>query len=158
MDEISVFNNFRNLLKSSDINVLQLVPPGGQAPLSLSYTSDTTKTKRIIFPDFLGVSKNNILLGELKPKFSKNDFLKLNDFHKSKDGYINLVHSLKRWSNFKYSRLDTAVHLLLIHSQESAIPKESVKQFIFSSNNEFIFLNNNQKETYNFSISIVDLF
>ena len=96
MDEISVFNNFRNLLKSTDIDVLQLVPPGGQAPLSLTYESRTTQQKKIIFPDFLGINKNNILLGELKPKFSKDDFLKLKDFQKSKDGYRNLLNLLNK--------------------------------------------------------------
>tara|TARA_B100000886_G_scaffold75680_1_gene49017 strand:- start:719 stop:1195 length:477 start_codon:yes stop_codon:yes gene_type:complete len=158
MDEISVFNNFRNLLKSTDIDVLQLVPPGGQAPLSLTYESETTQKKKIIFPDFLGINKNNILLGELKPKFSKDDFLKLKDFQKSKDGYRNLLNLLKRRSSLNFSKLDIAVHLLLIHSQVSAIPKESIKQVIFLTNSKFIFLSENKKETHNSNISIVELF
>tara|TARA_B100001115_G_C15771244_1_gene378469 strand:- start:234 stop:710 length:477 start_codon:yes stop_codon:yes gene_type:complete len=157
MDEISVFNNFRNLLKSKDIDVLQLVPPGGQAPLSLTYESKKTQMKKIIFPDFLGVIKNNILLGELKPKFSKDDFLKLKDFQESKDGYRNLLNLLKRRSNLNFNESDIAVHLLLIHSQESATSKESIKQVIFLTDSEFIFLSENKRETHNLNVSLVEL-
>ena len=56
-----------------------------------------------------------------------------------------------------FNESDIAVYLLLIHSQESATSKESIKQVIFLTDSEFIFLSENKRETYNLNVSLVEL-
>ena len=64
-------------------------------------------------------------------------------------GAIKSNKAAAKTNALNFNESDIAVHLLLIHSQESATSKESIKQVIF--------LSENKKETYNFNVSLVSL-
>ncbi|OCY13314.1 MAG: hypothetical protein BEV12_24255 [Microcystis aeruginosa CACIAM 03] len=76
MTELLVFNRFRQTLQKSQVNSVQLVPPGGQAPLSITYRSPNN-IRRTVFPNFLGHMGGHIFLGELKPLYSAQDSRKV---------------------------------------------------------------------------------
>ena len=75
MLEIDVFNSARAWLAQEGAAVIQLVPPGGQAPLSLSFKVEDKL--RTVFPDLLVLKEEVIWVGELKPKFDRRDHAKL---------------------------------------------------------------------------------
>lgn len=75
MLEVDVFNSMRTWLRQEGAEVFQLVPPGGQAPLSLSFKVDGKL--RTVFPDLLALRGEVIWVGELKPKFDRRDHAKL---------------------------------------------------------------------------------
>jgi len=74
--EINLCNLLRNYLINNNSNIIQLVSPGGQANLSITYNLSSGK-KKTIFPDLIAIFNNNIIIGEIKPKYSINDEAKL---------------------------------------------------------------------------------
>lgn len=75
MREIEVFNATRTYLAVNGFTVLQLVPPGGQAPISVTFDDGTRK--RTCYPDLIAWKDGTLWIGELKAGFSGSDYEKL---------------------------------------------------------------------------------
>ena len=75
LTEIEVFNATRAYLAAGRFTVLQLVPPGGQAPISLTFHDGIRK--RTCFPDLIAWKTDTLWIGELKSGFSAADHDKI---------------------------------------------------------------------------------
>ena len=128
--EIGVFNKTRTLLNKLHLDVFQLVPPGGQAPLSLTYQMSNCSRKKTIYPDLIAADDSFLYIGELKPKYSSSDAQKLNQISQSTDafhGIFSLIQTRRR----KPVPDGVRLALLLIHEQETAPPHKKLFQIIF---------------------------
>lgn len=110
--ETRLVNQLREHLLSNKFTIAQLVSPGGQCHLSISFTDSKTGKKRTAFPDLVCFSDKEIIIGEVKPKFSKADKSKLLSLKSSADADLNIRKTLSR----KYSELENLPLIyLLIH-------------------------------------------
>lgn len=71
MTETEVFNAVRSYLATLGAVSLQLVPPGGQASISITFTQDGRR--KTCFPDLIAWLDGTIWVGELKPRYSEQD-------------------------------------------------------------------------------------
>jgi len=124
--ESSVANRLRAYLLKNHYRIVQLVTPGGQCPISLSYTVDGRK--KTCFPDLICFSPDKILIGEIKANFSLRDKIKLLQIKNSPDGTQNLLNLICR--RFKECSETKPVLYLLIHEEASAAPDDSLVQLI----------------------------
>ena len=125
--ECQIANNFRNYLTEKSYNIVQLIYPGGQASISINYTNDYGE-KKFCYPDVIAFSNNEILIGEIKPRFSGDDYKKLIRLKNSI--LTNIYNIIERYSKCNIDTLP--ISYCLIHKQHS--PPEcqfGIKQYIF---------------------------
>jgi len=124
LSEMQVFNAVRRHLHEIAADVLQLVAPGGQAPLGLTFNKSSSR--RTVFPDLLAVKGNFIIVGEMKPRYSKVDHVKLLEI---KDCASDQVFALIE--RRRVDLQDPKILILLCHSQVASGRHEDVGQWIF---------------------------
>ncbi len=132
LSELEVFNKLRYSLDASGVRVVQLVPPGGQAPLSISFRVQGG-VRRTVFPDMISYADQNIFIGELKPTYSKADAHKLLSINTSPDGrnaILELVARVARLPSLRSARL----HFVLVHAGSLASSPLGLRQVRFSNN------------------------
>ena len=134
--EINICNNLRLYLSSEFWNVIQLVSPGGQALISYTYTDTVFQKKVTVFPDLICIKNNNILIGEVKPKFSQADEGKLLRLSKSEE----LPNFLKTIFSRRGINIDVPFNIrtLLIHADPKP-PESKVDQLVLGSDLNFSF-------------------
>jgi len=132
ISELEVFNKLRYSLDASRVRVVQLVPPGGQAPLSVSFRGQEG-VRRTVFPDMISYADQNIFIGELKPTYSKADADKLLCIKNSPDGrnaILELVARVARLPSLRSAR----IHFVLVHAGSLAAIPLGLRQVRFSNN------------------------
>lgn len=125
--ETNIVNNVRTYLIANGYTILQLVSPGGQSSLSVTYTSPAG-IKRTCFPDLLCFSNQEILVGEIKPKFSLKDKTKLLGIMNSPDATRTIRDLLSRNAGKNLGGLPLT--FVLIHAEEAAPPDDILRQLI----------------------------
>jgi hypothetical protein len=141
--ETDVFNDLRLVLSNSDLEVLQLVPPGGQAPLSLTYIPNSAERPKTVYPDLIAFKNNSIYLGELKPRFSKPDVEKLRNIQGSADAYEKVCRIVRKMGKAPLSKTPTVV-LLLVHTQEVTPKVDGIVQVVFLETDGIVLLGDNK--------------
>lgn len=134
--EIAVFNKLRQLLISNLSNTLQLVPPGGQAPLSITFSAGGNR--RSIFPDLLTCFDSDIIVGEMKPIFSKEDAIKLQKLMTAEDGMREILSLVSRRTGKSLEMKNAHIHFVLIHSGAFKAAPRGINQLRFSGDDVFI--------------------
>lgn len=109
--------------------VVQLVPPGGQARISVTFTLDGVR--RTIFPDMLAIFYGAIWVGEMKPRFSIVDKRKLLKLKHSIDGVASVRDVISR--NVLAPVEGTAVHFCLIHGDVHSDQDPDISQLCFDA-------------------------
>ncbi len=137
--ETDVFNNLREVLANSELEVLQFVPPGGQAPLSLTYIPNAGEPPRTVYPDLIAADSNSIYLGELKPKFSKSDVEKLRSIQGSRDAFEKVCKLVQNRRKVPLPKTPNIV-FLLVHTQEDAPQIDGIIQVVFLAKNGIVLL------------------
>ena len=132
--EIGVFNKTRALLGQLELEVLQLVPPGGQTPLSLTFSPAANARKKTVYPDLLAVDDQFLYVGELKPGYSKSDAQKLHEIGSSPDAFHNICRLAQARCSGTFPDSPILV-LLLLHEQLAAPVHDNLFQIIFSRQN-----------------------
>jgi hypothetical protein len=123
---MEVFNAVRAHLQTIGATTLQLVPPGGQAFISVTFKQD--EQRRTCFPDLIAWSNRTLFLGELKPKFSEQDRLKVIDILE-----LGVDPLIRRCERALGSGEIDEVRGLLCHAQAGVAPAQGVMQWIFGS-------------------------
>lgn len=131
-DETIISNRLYDHLCSHQYSILQLISPGSQATLSLCYKSSNLNRKKTIFPDLIALNQESIIVGEIKPKFSNADKIKLLDIQKSVDGEKCIRSLVYRVSKINVESF--TIKFLLVHGDESAIPDPDIVQLILTEN------------------------
>lgn len=139
--ETDIFNDLRSALGKTNLEILQLVPPGGQAPLSLTYKPSGAERSKTIYPDLIAFDHNAIYLGELKPKFSKSDVDKLRSIQNSSDAFEKVCQVAQKKGSITLSKEPRLV-LLLVHAQENAPKVDGIVQLVFLENDSIVALGN----------------
>ena len=133
--EMQIFNAVRQRLRELDATVLQLVAPGGQAPLGINIT--TPSGRRNCYPDLIAYLNGYLLVGEMKPRYSKADHDKVILMKAyGSSALLGLLH--RRHPTF----LVAEVVGLLCHSQVSYPQLTDVGQWVFGSDQQIIALEN----------------
>jgi len=127
--EVQLANALRRYLIEQNAQILQLVSPGGQATISLTYKDAIGKSKTV-FPDLLAIHNNELLIGEIKPKYSEADELKLIAIKNSVGGFDQVRKLFSRRINENLTNFQ--IKLLLIHAQSDA-PARQIDQLILGS-------------------------
>lgn len=127
MKEIDVFNRTRTFLHVGEFFVVQLVPPGGQAPLSVSFTLEGAR--KTVFPDLLAIKDDLLWIGELKPAYDADDHNKLKALRAY--GESELLDLCERVTKGQHKI--TSVNYVLCHAEQSSNRCHSVYQWIFNS-------------------------
>lgn len=130
MLEIDVFNSARSYLAREDFNVIQLVPPGGQAPFSISFKIEGIQ--KTVFPDLLAVRNGIVWVGEMKPKFDQADHDKLANLHAFAEQEIRSLCERV----MKIDLADHTVNYVLCHSDNTSLACPSTYQWIFGATSE----------------------
>lgn len=130
LDNISqegkIANKFRTYLIDNLYSIIQLIFPGGQAGISINYI-DEYKHKRFCYPDVIAYSKNEIIIGEIKPKFSQLDYQKLIKLKKSTT--TNIYNIVEKHTGKNVQSIP--IIYCLIHGQYPSKKCEfGIKQFI----------------------------
>ena len=132
--EINLCNLLRNYLINNNSNIIQLVSPGGQATLSITYNLFDGK-KKTIFPDLIAVFNDNIIIGEIKPKYSINDEAKLLSLLDSVNASDKIRSLINRYLDFDIK--DMPIRMTLIHGDDGVGVKK-IDQLILGKNNYWI--------------------
>lgn len=117
--EVQLVNSLRRYLAEHNAHILQLVSPGGQATISLTYKDIFGKSKTV-FPDLLAIHNKELLIGEIKPKYSQADELKLITIKNSVGGFDKVRILFSRRINEDLTKFP--IKFLLIHGQSDAPP------------------------------------
>ena len=125
MLEIDVFNCARSYLAREGFTVIQLVPPGGQAPFSISFKIEGAQ--RTVFPDILAIRNGIIWVGEMKPKFDQADHEKLILLHTLAEQEIRSLCERVMKSDLS----DHTANYVLCHSDSASLACPSIYQWIF---------------------------
>lgn len=124
LSELQVFNAVRQRLRELDATVLQLVAPGGQAPLGV--TISKPQGRRTCYPDLIAHMDHPLLIGEMKPRYSAADHQKVVSMKTF--GSTALFGLLRR----QQPRLvATEIAGLLCHSQTNYPELDDVGQWVF---------------------------
>lgn len=124
LSEMQVFNAVRQRLRELDATVLQLVAPGGQAPLGITIL--TPNGRRTCYPDLIAHMGSCLLVGEMKPRYSEADHRKVVSM--ATHGSAALLGLLRR----QQPRLAaTEIVGLLCHSQTNYPQLDDVGQWVF---------------------------
>lgn len=130
MQEIDVFNAVRGYLIAETFKVIQLVPPGGQAPLSVSYLHEGKR--RTIFPDMLALKDRTVWVGEFKPMLDMADYAKLQDLALSGgDAVLDLCVRVTK-GNCPIEE----VRYTLCHGENNTHPVPATYQWVFNASTE----------------------
>lgn len=132
MDEMDVFNATRSHLRNLAASVFQMVPPGGQAPFSITFHDGNRR--RTCYPDFLVVHAGQILVGEMKPRYSVADYRKLIEV--TSFGAEQTRGLLMRNGYAIPPNIDVVG--VLCHAQSTAPPVPRIDQWIFSAEHGFL--------------------
>ena len=135
LSEMQIFNAVRQRLRELDATVLQLVAPGGQAPLGINIT--TPNGRKNCYPDLIAYLDGHLLVGEMKPRYSKADHEKvvLMKTYGSK-ALLGLLHR-----RYPLLLVDNVVGLLC-HSQVRFPQTDDVGQWVFGSDQQIVALEN----------------
>ena len=128
--ETDVFNELRSCLNQTQLEILQLVAPGGQAPLSLTYNPKGAKRPKTVYPDLIAYHNHSIYIGELKPRFSKADAEKLISIRESEDAAETICKIVQRRGKNPLAK-NPAVIFLMVHTQEDAPRVDGIIQVVF---------------------------
>lgn len=153
LTETDVFNDLRALLSNTELQVLQLVPPGGQAPLSLTYTPTGAERPKTVYPDLIAYDDTSIYLGELKPRFSKADVEKLMSIQSSEDALDRICRMVKNKGKTPPPKYPNVV-FLLVHTQEDAPQVEGIVQVVFLRKDGTVLLGDKKAPFYRVSSSL----
>ena len=132
--ETRVANAVYQYLIKSNATVIQFVPPGGQARVSLTYS--TENGKRTIYPDLIAIVEGAIWVGEMKPRFSLADKEKLLKLQMSQDGEIVVRSAVSR--NLRSSCDGLPVRYCLFHGDVNASADSAIAQICFGADGSFI--------------------
>ena len=113
LTEKEIVNKLNEWLLINDYNIIQLIYPGGQATYSIKI-EDQDKKYNIIYPDLITIKDSKIIIGEVKPLFSIEDYNKLLKLHKSSSSKITIINLIKRIINSE--KTDFEIIFWLIHS------------------------------------------
>lgn len=125
--EIQVANAVYQYLIKNNATVVQFVSPGGQARVSLTYSTSTGR--RTIYPDLLAVFGGAIWVGEIKPRFSNADKAKLIALQMSQDGEAVVRDAVFR--NLRSPCIDIPVRYCLFHGNVNASSDPAIDQLCF---------------------------
>ncbi|MEG3085706.1 hypothetical protein U1707_18870 [Sphingomonas sp. PB2P12] len=132
---MQIFNAVRQRLRELDATVLQLVAPGGQAPLGINIT--TPSGRKNCYPDLIAYLDGHLLVGEMKPRYSKSDHEKVVVMKtygsKALLGLFHRRHPLLLVDN---------VVGILCHSQVRYPQTTDVGQWVFGSDQQIVALEN----------------
>jgi hypothetical protein len=131
LSETAVFNGIRAYLAKNEFKVIQLVPPGGQAPISITFDDGTRR--RTCYPDLIAIKNDCLLIGELKPGYSQADHQKLKLILDC--AADELRHSLKSWAPNSETDLFNLIGVLC-HSNAAALPATTVHQLVVAANED----------------------
>lgn len=126
-DETVVANAVRVHLETVNARVLQLVSPGGQATLSITYS--IPEGRKTVFPDVLAIYNHSILVGEIKANFSiadKRKLVALENSDSAREAIRRIVSAI-----LKEPVDQLAIRFALMHSDERATRDEQIEQFCF---------------------------
>lgn len=128
--EILIANWLRGYLTLNNFSIIQLVTSGGQSHMSISYKDTQSNASRCCFPDLICYTNEKIIIGEIKPKFSYADKIKLLSIKDSNDGIHN-IHNIcmRRIPNFKIR----PVQFVLIHGDYSRHADPEIDQLVLLS-------------------------
>lgn len=132
--ETRVANAVYQYLTKIHATVIQFVPPGGQARISLTY--HTSKRRRTIYPDLLAIFEGAIWVGEIKPRFSKSDKEKLLELQLSEDGETVVRSAVSR--NLRSPCDGIPVRYCLLHGDVNATADPAIAQICFGADGSFI--------------------
>jgi hypothetical protein len=124
----------RSYLAAKNYQIIQLVHPGGQAPISLTYRYNTTR--KTVFPDLICLSEDNIIVGEIKPKYSARDKSKLNELENSIDAEKTILKICMKRSDIPDSSYK--IKYILIHGDISSYQVDGITQWILYLENDII--------------------
>jgi hypothetical protein len=133
--ETKIGNRLRRFLQHHKHTVLQLVTPGGQAPISISYTGPDGRV-RTCFPDLISVSHDclEIWVGELKPLFSAADKRKLARIADSVDGVARVIALVEARLDLRLGR--PRVHFVLVHGERHHPPDNLLRQIVLPTDGD----------------------
>lgn len=123
---MAVVNAVRSYLRERGDLVVQLVPPGGQAAISITY-KDALGRRRTVYPDLISMHRDMMTIGECKPVFSGSDYIKLLELRQ------HATEQLKNlWQRFKPSGLTRQVttQFVLCHLSANPSPVPFVYQWV----------------------------
>jgi hypothetical protein len=127
MREIEVFNCARAFLAREGFRVIQLVPPGGQTPLSVSFSVE--EKRKTVFPDLLAIRNGCLWVGELKPRFDCRDYKKLILLRANGERQLREICVRATRDDHKICQ----VNYVLCHSEGSSPACPLVFQWIFET-------------------------
>lgn len=126
--EILLCNKFHTYLVDNQFTILQIICPGAQATYSITYTGKEGDKKKTIFPDCIFLKDSAIFIGEMKPKFSNSDKLKLLNLKMAKDGATNIKSLIKRVLKIDVSNYK--IHFCLVHGDPIYKIDDDINQII----------------------------
>ena len=147
--ETEIFNKVRQILQASELEVLQLVPPGGQAPFSLTYLDEELGRKRTVYPDLIARNDNYVFVGEMKPRYSREDLIKLTSISASDQAINDII---------RLSHAPPSVNFLfaLIHSQSGPPNTGDIYQIVFSESGCVVHQNEDEIEAVDPFLNILN--
>ena len=132
--ETKICNLLHDYLFSEGYQIIQLVPPSGQAIFSITYFSLNFKRKTI-FPDLIAVRRGEILIGEAKSDFSESDMHKLLEIERSVVCREKIQRLISRVLKIESSTFE--VQCILIHGNKSSPNNQLIRQLILTSDEGF---------------------
>lgn len=132
--ETNLANQLKSFLLEEEWNIFQLVSPGGQAHFSITYSID--RGAKTIFPDLVAYKPTEVLIGEIKPKFSEEDYVKLSSIFESSRISQQLRKNLSR--RLKGLTNNFVITPLLVHGDQRATAHPKIDQLILGSTGYYI--------------------
>jgi hypothetical protein len=126
-DETRIANSVYRYLKDINADVIQLVAPGGQAKVSITFLFNGKR--RTVFPDLLAIIDDFIFIGEMKPRFSIADKIKLNELRYSSDGLDSIRKVFARYLQKPCD--DLPIIFCLIHGDMKSVTDPEIVQLCF---------------------------
>jgi hypothetical protein len=127
LTEGDIYNLVGKQLREQGAKIAQLVRPGGQAVRSITFVEN--ERRRTCYPDLLAMVGGEVVVGELKPLFSRADYYKLVSIAASEQACsqaFRIVTNGNRPEN-------VGMKFVLCHSQQGAPPVDGVEQWIFAA-------------------------
>ena len=131
-DETSIVNALRSWLSTNGYQLIQLIAPGGQATYSVSYTS-SLGDRKLCYPDLICIKEGAIIVGEVKPLFSKSDYEKLTSMSDSDDFHMKVASIVGRLvDGFTFQDVQ---FWMIFSGPGKEIPRTTIKQMSLSETN-----------------------
>lgn len=128
LTEREIFNRARAWFSAEQMEVIQVVPPGGQAAVSLTLRGGDRL--RTVVPDVLVAKGTSLWVGEMKSGFSVADAQKLKDILGDEAARTQLYRLADRRLAGYFLDPPSLVGVLL-HSDVRRIPVPDLAQWIF---------------------------